>query len=98
VHSVDASTVIVRSFDISGGCSSYVSKNRGLLAPSIVGFGAHLLLKSFGVKFDEESCRNIASFNPAVVSSATPLDVVLVVSDSGRRRARTVGELKWEGH
>ena len=48
--------------------------------PSISGFGAHFLLKSLGVKFDEKSCGDIASFHPAIVVAAAPLDVVLVVS------------------
>jgi hypothetical protein len=78
----DASDGIVGNFDPSWslGCCSYISKNWGLLTPSFLRLGAHLLLKFYGVKFDEESGRNIASFNPAVMSSATPLNMVLVVS------------------
>jgi hypothetical protein len=55
----DASNVIIGNFDLSWYLSRcpYVSKNWGLLTPSFSRLGAHLLLKSYGVKFDEESGR-----------------------------------------
>ena len=39
-----------------------------------------MFLKSLSVEFDEESGRDVASFHPAVVIAAAPLDVVFIVS------------------
>ena len=38
-----------------------------------------MFLKSLSVEFDEKSCRDVASFHPAVVVAAAPLNVVHVV-------------------